>query len=130
MKKTFRSLRASHCSELYNQNYSDMDCKILRQYSLIIHPSIETKQKKIDFLKVLDKETPLRIHVIATKIIHPSIETKQKNNLPALRAHSLRAQLASLASLSAPSAPFFLDLALRARSFALRIHLSLFHIIL
>ena len=38
-----------------------MDCKILRQYSLIIVPSIETKKKtkKIDFLKVLDKETPL-----------------------------------------------------------------------
>ena len=36
-----------------------MDCKILRQYSLIIDPSIETKKQKIDFLKVLDKETPL-----------------------------------------------------------------------
>ena len=36
-----------------------MDCKILQQYSLIIDPSIETK-KKIDFFKVLDKETPLR----------------------------------------------------------------------
>ena len=36
-----------------------MDCKILRQYSLIIDPSIETKKKKIDFSKVLDKETPL-----------------------------------------------------------------------
>ena len=35
-----------------------MDCKILRQYSLIIDPSIKTKQ--IDYLKVLDKETPLR----------------------------------------------------------------------
>ena len=55
MKKTFR---ASHCSELYHKNYSDMDCKILRQYSLIIDPSIKTKQ--IDYLKVLDKETPLR----------------------------------------------------------------------
>ena len=48
---------------------------------------------------------------------------------------SSRAQLASLASLSAPRArdsivalraPFFLDLALRARSCALRIHLILF----
>ena len=58
-------------------------------------------------------------------------------NLPASRAHSrraLRAQLASLASLSAPGArdsivtlraPFFLELALRARSCALRIHLNL-----
>ena len=59
-------------------------------------------------------------------------------NLPASRAHSHRAQLVSLASLSAPRArdlivalraPFFLDLALRARSCALRIHLSLFLII-
>ena len=61
-----------------------------------------------------------------------------KKNLPASRAHShraLRAQLASLAGLSAPRArdsivalraPFFLDLALRARSCALCIHLSLF----
>ena len=53
-------------------------------------------------------------------------------------AHSHRAQLASLASLSAPRArdsivalraPFFLDIALRARSCALRIHFSLFLII-
>ena len=59
-------------------------------------------------------------------------------NLPASRVHSHRAQLASLASLSAPRArdliwalraPFFLDLALRDRSCALRIHLSLFLII-
>ena len=69
-------------------------------------------------------------------------------NLPALRAHSHRAQLASLASLSAPRArdlvvalrapeflnvalraPFFLDLALRAGSCALHIHSSLFIII-
>ena len=64
VKKTFRSLRASHCSELYHQNYSGMDCKILRQYFLIIDPSIVTKQKKIDFLKVLDKETPLTTEVI------------------------------------------------------------------
>ena len=61
----------------------------------------------------------------------------ENKNLPALRAHShraLRAQLASLASLSAPRArdlivalraPFFLDLALRTRSCALRIHLTL-----
>ena len=66
-------------------------------------------------------------------------------NLPASRAHShraLRAQLASLSArrardsivaLHAPEflnvalcAPFFPDLALRARSCALRIHLSLF----
>ena len=79
-----------------------------------------------------------------------SYETIVKN-LPAPRAHShcaLGAQLASLASLSAPRArdsivalrapeflnvalcaPFFLDLALRARSCALRIRLSLFLII-
>ena len=64
-----------------------------------------------------------------------------KKNLPASRAHShraLRAQLASLASLSAPRArdlvvalraPFFLDLALRARSCALHLHSNLFIII-
>ena len=70
---------------------------------------------------------------------------RMEKNLPASRAHSHRAQLASLASLSAPRArdsivalrapellnvalraPFFLDLALRARSCALRIHLNLF----
>ena len=65
------------------------------------------------------------------------LEHKIKN-LPALQAHSHRAQLASLASLSVPRArdlivalcaPFFLDLALRARSCTLRIHLSLFLII-
>ena len=59
-------------------------------------------------------------------------------NLPVLRAHSHRAQLASLASLSALRArdlivalraPFFLDLALSAQSNALRIHLSLFPVI-
>ena len=59
-------------------------------------------------------------------------------NLPASRAHSHRALCAQLASLSAPRArdlivalraPIFLDLALRARSCALRIHLSLFVII-
>ena len=77
--------------------------------------------------------------------------TPIKKNLPASRAHShcaLRAQLASLASLSSPRArdsivalrspeflnvalraPFFLDLPLRARSCALRIRLSLFLII-
>ena len=59
-------------------------------------------------------------------------------NLLASRAHSNRALRAQLASLSAPGArdlivalraPFFLDLALRARSCALRIRLSLFLII-
>ena len=59
-------------------------------------------------------------------------------NLPASRAHSHRALRAQLASLSAPRArdlivtlraPFFLDIALRARSCALRIRLSLFLII-
>ena len=67
-----------------------------------------------------------------------TLDIKNLKNLPASRAHShraLRAQLASLASLSAPRArdsivalraPFLLDLALRARSCALRIHLSLF----
>ena len=58
-----------------------------------------------------------------------------KKNLPALRAHSHRAQLASLASLSTPRArdsivalrtPEFLNVALRVRSCALRIHLNLF----
>ena len=49
-------------------------------------------------------------------------------NLPASRAHSLRAQLVSLASLSAPMARDLI-VALRARSCALRIHLSLFLII-
>ena len=61
-----------------------------------------------------------------------------KKNLPAARAHSDRAQLASLASLSAPRArdlivalraPFFLDLALRTRSCALRMPIGLFLII-
>ena len=61
-----------------------------------------------------------------------------EKNLPALRAHSHRALRAQLASLSAPRArdsivalraPFFLDLALRARSCAHRIYLSLFLII-
>ena len=61
-----------------------------------------------------------------------------QKSLPASRAHSHRALSAQLASLSAPRArdlivalraPFFLDLALRARSRALRIHLSLFIII-
>ena len=51
-----------------------------------------------------------------------------KKNLPAWRAHSHHAQLASLASLSAPRARD-LTVALRARSCALRIHLSLFLII-
>ena len=41
-----RALKFSDGSELYHQNYSDMDCKILRQYSLIIDPSIETNKKK------------------------------------------------------------------------------------
>ena len=59
-------------------------------------------------------------------------------NLPASRAHSHRALRAQLASLSAPEArdsivalraPEFLNVALRARSYALRIHLSLFLII-
>ena len=49
-------------------------------------------------------------------------------NLPASRAHSRRAQLASLESLSAPRARNFI-FALRARSCALRIRLSLFLII-
>ena len=49
-------------------------------------------------------------------------------NLPASPAHSHRAQLASLASLSAPRARDFI-VALRARSCALRIHLILFLII-
>ena len=49
-------------------------------------------------------------------------------NLPAWWAHSHRAQLASLASLSAPRARDLI-VALRARSCALRIHLSLFLII-
>ena len=61
-----------------------------------------------------------------------------KKNLPASRAHSHRALCAQLANLSAPRArdliiplraPFFLDLALSARSYAFRIHLSLFLII-
>ena len=52
---------------------------------------------------------------------------KQKN-VPASRAHSHRAQLASLACLSAPRARDLI-VALRARSCALRIHLSLFLII-
>ena len=49
-------------------------------------------------------------------------------NLPASRAHSHRAQLASLASLSAPRARDLI-VALRARSYALRLDLSLFIII-
>ena len=49
-------------------------------------------------------------------------------NLPASRAHSHRAQLASLASLSAPGTRDLI-VALRDRSCALRIHLSLFIII-
>ena len=67
------------------------------------------------------------------------IELEQiEKNLPASPAHSHRAQLASLVSLSARRArdlivalraPFFLDIALKARSYALRIHLSLFLII-
>ena len=58
-----------------------------------------------------------------------------EKNLPASRAHSHRAQLASLSApkardlIVALRAPFFLDLALRARSCALRIHLTLFLII-
>ena len=58
-----------------------------------------------------------------------------RKNLPASRAHSHRAQLASLSAprardlIVALRAPIFLDLALRARSWALRIHLSLFLII-
>ena len=63
--------------------------------------------------------------------LKPSIYIKKS-------AHSHCALCAQLASLSAPRAcdlivalraPFFLDLALRARSCALRIHLSLFLII-
>ena len=60
--KVFRrwkiNLRASHCSELYHQNYFDMDCKILRQYSLIIVPSIETKTKKSLFRKFWIRRPP------------------------------------------------------------------------
>ena len=59
-------------------------------------------------------------------------------NLPASQAHSRRTLRAQLANLSAPGArdlivalraSFFLDLALSARSYAFRIHLSLFLII-
>ena len=56
-------------------------------------------------------------------------------NLPALRTHSHRAQLASLSAprardlIVALRALFFLDLAVRARSCALRKRLSLFLII-
>ena len=65
----------------------------------------------------------------------------EEKNLPASRAHSHRAPRAprvrySIVALRAPEflyvalcAPFFLDLALRARSCALRIHLNLFFII-
>ena len=87
--------------------------------------------------------------MVISSIIYGCLDCKKtwvwkKNmlkNLPASRAHShraLRAQLASLASLSAPRArdsivalraPFLLDLALRARSCALHIHSSLFIII-
>ena len=76
------------------------------------------------------------------KMLAKSKYTKYtKKNQPALRAHShraVRAQLASLASLSVPRArdlivalraPEFLNVALPARSCALRIHLSLFLII-
>ena len=68
----------------------------------------------------------------------PLYQMCNKKNLPASREHSYRAQLASLASLSAPRArdsivalraPEFLNVALRARSCALCIHSSLFLII-
>ena len=71
-------------------------------------------------------------------MIKPFIYNYVLKNLSASQAHSHRAQIASLASLSAPRArdlivalraPFFLDLALRARSCALHIHSSLFIII-
>ena len=84
-----------------------------------------------NFLKVCEVNAVPRSEII--RVGTPNVE-----NLPASRAHSHRAQLASLASLSAPRArdlivalraPNFLDLALCARSCALRIHLSLFLII-
>ena len=68
-------------------------------------------------------------------ILHVNYKNK---NVPALRAHSHRALRAQLTRLSAPRARdlivalrarFFSDSALNARSYVLRIHLSLFFII-
>ena len=99
----------------------------------------------VDFL--FEKCSPNICILIRHALNDVKLTKSSKKNQPALRAHSHRAlgaQLASLASLSArfdrraarsgiferrASRPFFLDLALRARSCALRIHLSVFLII-
>ena len=68
---------------------------------------------------------------------HSFLKFKEKN-LPASWAHSHRTQLVSLTSLGGPRAcdsivvlcaPKYLNVALRARSYILRIHISLFLVI-
>ena len=88
---------------------------------------------KVKILKnqIVRIQRNLRLEKWILKIIKIDNMKKFKTllkNLPASRAHSHRAQLASLASLSAPRARDLI-VALRARSCALRIHLSLFFII-
>ena len=56
---------------------------------------------------------------VIDKVDHVTLVISSKKNLPASRAHSHRAL----------RAPEFLNVALRARSCALRMHLSLFLII-
>ena len=84
--------------------------------------------KVIIFLSQISrKHTRIKI-LYRWKYLKLRIVKNKKKNLPALRAHPRRAQLVSLASLSVPRARDLI-VALRARTCALRIHLSLFLII-